>query len=303
MFSLIATMLTSAGTSLAVSSSKALFTPGSGGISDYLNAAFYTHISKNMIENAKDIQAQRQYERDHNCYPNTITEESANQLEELSKEIDDFKKIFNEKLNQIPEENRINPRREIVVPIMTDIQTYGSDEELRKMFANLLASAMDKTNYSNTRPSFVQMIKEMSPVDAKILSIIEDEIPSVDIKWTFQNGTFMLQHSNVIFHNALDYSSSAISASLDNLVRLNLINFIDGLNITEFDYSTFSSTPEYQDADVKLSAAKAEANLKKAHTSLNLKEELVLNASITTTNSECRSTELGKIFKRICIES
>jgi len=74
----------------------------------------------------------------------------------------------NERLKKTPEQNRKSPDPEIAVPIMQALTYTVQNETLREMYLNLLANAMDKTKDSVTHPSFVNLIKQMSSLDAKV---------------------------------------------------------------------------------------------------------------------------------------
>lgn len=73
------------------------------------------------------------------------------------------------KLNDIPQENRIDPSLEIAGPITEASKFYFENESLSELFSNLLASACDDRISSVVHPSFTEMLKQMSPHDAKVL--------------------------------------------------------------------------------------------------------------------------------------
>ena len=50
--------------------------------------------------------------------------------------------------------------------------TYSLDEEhIREMFANLLAADMNADTKKGAHPAFVEFIKDMTPIEAKLLLI------------------------------------------------------------------------------------------------------------------------------------
>ena len=72
-----------------------------------------------------------------------------------------------------------NPR--IAVPALQAL-TYSLDDELiREMFANLLAADMNAETKKDAHPAFVELIKEMTPADARVLKICRETAPSAPL--------------------------------------------------------------------------------------------------------------------------
>lgn len=79
-----------------------------------------------------------------------------------------FLEDLNKKVNEIPEDKLQEPPLNIVGPALDDVAKFYYDEEyLRKLFANLIASSMNKDCY--VHPSFIKTIEQLSPDDAKII--------------------------------------------------------------------------------------------------------------------------------------
>ncbi len=83
-----------------------------------------------------------------------------------------FEQDLKKKIENIPEENLQEPPLMIAGPVLEALKYTYDEENLREMYENLLASAMDNRKVNNAHPSFVDAIKQMSPLDAKILSIM-----------------------------------------------------------------------------------------------------------------------------------
>lgn len=73
-----------------------------------------------------------------------------------------------ERLKNVPEENRKAPEPEIAVPVMQALTYTAQNETLREMYLNLLANAMDIGFDKVVHPSFVEIIKQMNSLDAKV---------------------------------------------------------------------------------------------------------------------------------------
>ena len=64
-----------------------------------------------------------------------------------------------QRLASIPPENIIEPKSEIAVPAIM-ANSYTSSDDLRSLYANLLAKSMDKTEWS-VHPSYVEIIRPL----------------------------------------------------------------------------------------------------------------------------------------------
>ena len=69
--------------------------------------------------------------------------------------IKETEKLLAEKLKEIPEEKIIEPEPYIAVPAIQQLSYSLDSEELRGLYANLLASAMDKDFYGRIHPAFL----------------------------------------------------------------------------------------------------------------------------------------------------
>lgn len=81
-----------------------------------------------------------------------------------------FEDDLKEKIKDIPEENLQVPPTRVSGPTLEALRYAYDEEELREMFENLLASSMDNRKDIEVHPAFVEAIKQMSSLDAKVLS-------------------------------------------------------------------------------------------------------------------------------------
>ena len=93
------------------------------------------------------------------------------------------------RVDKIPEEHLTEPPAHIAVPAIQQLAYCYDSEELRGMYANLLLSSMDDRTAEYVHPSFVQLLKEISPDEAKLLSTLAGSddaehasIPLVDLR-------------------------------------------------------------------------------------------------------------------------
>lgn len=156
-----------------------------------------------------------------------------------------FEQDFKKKIENIPEENLQEPPLLIAGPVLEALKYTYDEDNLREMYENLLASAMDNRKVNNAHPSFVDAIKQMSPLDAKILSVIVEkrQLRCGQIFFAFpETGKIILNGMPKYFVIELaDLTDPFIvSASLSNLQRLELINIID-IKFFNMDYEALKS--------------------------------------------------------------
>lgn len=85
-----------------------------------------------------------------------------------------FKEELEEKVSSIPVEKIVEPPLHVIGPALEASKYYFEDIELRKMFSNLIASSINSDFTSIAHPSFVEIIKQLSPDEAKIFSSLDN---------------------------------------------------------------------------------------------------------------------------------
>jgi hypothetical protein len=73
------------------------------------------------------------------------------------------------KVAGIPPQHRVEPKLVVAGPALEAMKYCGSEPHLRELFANLLATSMDGRRAASAHPAFVEMVKQLSPGEARIL--------------------------------------------------------------------------------------------------------------------------------------
>ena len=73
------------------------------------------------------------------------------------------------KVAGIPPQHRVEPKLVVAGPALEAMKYCGSEPHLRELFANLLAASMDGRRAASAHPAFVEMVKQLSPGEARIL--------------------------------------------------------------------------------------------------------------------------------------
>lgn len=191
-------------------------------------------------------------------------------------------KLLEQKLENVGQEKITTPNAYVAVPAIQAISYSMDSSELRNLYANLLAKAMNTDTKELVHPSFVEIIKQMSPLDATIFKIIyESELtPVIDLSLKMERGGINFGRYNITW--IASYAYDEICISIDNLTRLGLIEIPYG------DY--YSEDNNY--------------NQVRATTSYKLhKEELesMYKGSLHEEKKYVKKTSLAELFYKICI--
>lgn len=202
--------------------------------------------------------------------------------------------IANE-ISNINPENVQEPKLNIVGPTLDASKFYIDDDEMRKMFAKLLASSMDKTKDDIVHNAFVEIIKQLSPIDAKNLFNLNPKnfMPIVQVKSNdLNNEGFIILENNFFIFGVQNISSKTISASLENLKRLGLVDISYTSNLTDGDAKPYE---EYEKDPLQIYKQQVNVlNLNKDLKSPRYSEPYIAKGIIGL-------TDFGKNFHSICI--
>jgi hypothetical protein len=135
-----------------------------------------------------------------------------------------------EKLKNVKPDNIVEPPLTIAGPVYEALRFAAHDESLRDMYATLLATAMDVETAGTAHPSFVEIIRQLSPDEAKLLQYVA--MPFNRALLTIRRGVKEPWTSwNAEWANLSGYPDTAglvrpdlVPTYLNNASRLGLIN-------------------------------------------------------------------------------
>lgn len=166
-----------------------------------------------------------------------------------------FKKELEKNIDLIPAENLVEAPLNIVGPSLEAAKFYIEDNEIRNMFAKLIASSMDVTQQTSTHPSFVEIIKQMSPFDAMILKYLynnKSRVGSAMICISSPNdksgGYKIIVRIFFPFDGITTQNFQKYVASVDNLIRLGILVIDEDSRFVDAAvYDDIESHPFYLD--------------------------------------------------------
>lgn len=142
-----------------------------------------------------------------------------------------------EKLEHVPEDRIITPPPNVAGPAVEALKFTGHDETLQDMFANLIANSLDSKTVVEAHPSFVDIIKNLSPDEGLILKVFASaqQFPVIDVKLKNKKERgYSILHRNVTRLGSVANCNhqQLVENYLDNLCRLGILEIPSGLHLT-----------------------------------------------------------------------
>jgi hypothetical protein len=140
---------------------------------------------------------------------------------------------LSEKLQYTPPGRITTPPPNVAGPAIEALRFTGDVEELREMYASLLATAMDSATMEKAHPAFVDAIRQLTADEARALRVLADGQfrPVVSVYARLKDGTgdrIASRHQSMIDVEAKVARPALMPSYLDNLERLGLIEIPHG---------------------------------------------------------------------------
>lgn len=196
-----------------------------------------------------------------------------------------------ERLKNVPPENIITPKPNVAGPALESLRYTGHEESLSDMYANLLAASMDKTTSEGAHPAFVEIIRQLTPDEAKLVSLFLREMPFpiLNVRLEFKEQTEDKKGGKDVLVNFSQLGELAgcefnnlVPTYIDNLCRLGLCEVPSMfVYVSPGVYEPLENSPV-------ITAVKAQ-----------IEQNPEFKASVERRG--LRVTELGKQFANICV--
>lgn len=147
-----------------------------------------------------------------------------------------------EKLKNVPAEQICTPNPMVAGPALEALKYTGHESTLSEMYANLLATSLDSTTAATAHPAFVEIIKQLTPPEAKLIELLtnQERYPKVCThrasrsarfsSFTFSNSSFFNNENGInrifckICNELMDLPDKDALAFFDNLRRLQILD-------------------------------------------------------------------------------
>lgn len=153
---------------------------------------------------------------------------------EYEQALAEYKASLERKIESVPPEKRVLPDTQVVAGALEDSRFCVEKKELREMFENLIAASVNSDTADSVHPAFSDIIRHMSPHDAKILERFNEHpsYPVVNFNCYLKNGESFPFYQNII---CADDDLSVLeedSLSLECLKSLGLISITYDSHLT-----------------------------------------------------------------------
>ncbi len=189
-----------------------------------------------------------------------------------------------ELLADVPPAKVVEPPVNVSGPLLLAYPFAEGEPPLREMFARLLATAMNSDTRADAHPSFVEIIKQLTADEARLLKIFEARRDSavacgrIDVMTT---GAYEMCGTVADIDSAPLVNPSRLEEYLVNIDRL-------GLLTVQFQSSLYGMEETYAALEEKPLAQKVRMSLQPG-------QKLKLTPGALST------TEFGKAFLRACV--
>lgn len=218
-------------------------------------------------------------------------------------EAEKFKEEVLQKVNAIPEDKHIEPDFQTVSVALNDAKFCLENEEIRTMFANLIASASDSTKADNALPIFSDIIKKMTSRDASNLASfgnVSNHPIAIYRQWLNKTNHVDIMR-NVFILNKKYLDLPMQSVSINTLCTLGLVEINYNEKFSASAYSDFYETREYKD----LVETCKNMNQFIANNLQSLPPEILdhlsTNSRMEIIGGTIKLTDLGSMFKKVCL--
>lgn len=207
--------------------------------------------------------------------------------------IEQARNAISEKLSTCSPEEIVAPEPYVAVPALQYLVYSIDNDELRNLYANLLAKSMYQPTKRSVHPSFIEIIKQLSPTDANLFKIICDaeQRPLLSLSALEKSCTKSLRLE--LFHK--------ISASSYNITSWKQIPYLDQAvslsNLERLGLIDCSSYNSYVDDKIYDSVRCTEFYC-------SIKNELqneFPNLSIEETKKVIKMKPMGTLFYEVCV--
>jgi hypothetical protein len=193
-----------------------------------------------------------------------------------------------ERLKNVPPEAIVQPELNIAGPALEALRYTGHSDSLSDMYANLLASAMNVITNSQAHPAFVEIIKQLTSDEAKLMKLFANNKMHPILTVLERKKNVGTREQLVYFSTFSNSANIAIPDNLpsyfNNLCRLGLTEIPEGMYLSENNpYGALESEPIVRQTISTINQMSGtEAEIKR----------LVI-----------RPTPLGQQFIRACVQS
>lgn len=189
-----------------------------------------------------------------------------------------FQKDLAEKAATIPPQYIVEPKASVAGPALQGLAFTHEEQNLKEMYLNLLATAMDGRVADDAHPAFVEIIKQLNGKEAELIRMListSDPTPIVQIHAIRSDD----KRFNVLLRHVLNLRNQATQQPIENLRLPAMIDNWIRLGLVEVTYDKFLAD---QDAYSWVEQRPEFIKLRDAHNNGTMKIEFVKGGIVRT---------------------
>lgn len=155
-----------------------------------------------------------------------------------------------EKLSGVSPEKIVTPNPHVAGPAIEALRYTAQEESLREMFAELLANSVNADKKDDVHPSFVDLIRSMNSLDARLLKELRKRspVPVIDIAISKEGSKglrYISRNVSLLGHYAGFAEPWRSMPSIENLERMGLVAVIKHSHLADDTlYEEIQNHPE-----------------------------------------------------------
>ncbi len=171
-----------------------------------------------------------------------------------------LKAKLTQKLSKVCKDDIVTPDPTIAGPLVMAMSFSKDENELREMYANLLANNMNVNTRSLTHPSFVSIIQQLTSEEAQLLKKIADNYEEHEIiAWDiWVDGRNLVLENNPSWGDKFDewkIDKTNGYRMVDNFLRLRILsdNYQSGSKYVDKNFEKYAEgSPAIQNSEEKI---------------------------------------------------
>lgn len=163
-----------------------------------------------------------------------------------------FEKKIQEQIAQIPPEKLVIPPAQTLNLAVDDAIPCLETATIKELFSNLITRSCNIDYSAFIHPSFSSVLKQMSPLDVKILNFFIETSQKKIITYTYYNDDRYNGFNRIpyTFENHPEQQfADHISVSISSLLRLGILSFYDDALVHEIKASPFLESDFYKQCE------------------------------------------------------
>lgn len=146
-----------------------------------------------------------------------------------------------DRLKNVKAEDIVTPKPNVAGPVLEALRYTGHEESLSDLYANLLAASMDKNTAKSAHPAFAEIIKQLTPDEAKLVGLFvhDGALPLITVRNEYRGsdplragGFDLLVNVSTLGQQTGCEHLELMPTYIDNLCRLGLAKVPDTYRYT-----------------------------------------------------------------------